>query len=76
MCVWVYFSCATLELERDGFCQNPFFECLVAEIPEEHKADEGKRWIMTFCFYCRLACVVALSLSAQLKFPPLLFRYR
>uniref|UniRef100_A0A8C6LJE7 Spermidine/spermine N1-acetyltransferase family member 2b n=1 Tax=Nothobranchius furzeri TaxID=105023 RepID=A0A8C6LJE7_NOTFU len=24
-----------LQLQRDGFCQNPFFECLVAEIPEE-----------------------------------------
>ncbi|XP_054873324.1 diamine acetyltransferase 2b isoform X3 [Amphiprion ocellaris] len=29
------------ELQRDGFCQNPFFECLVAEIPEEHKSKEG-----------------------------------
>ncbi|XP_037605507.1 thialysine N-epsilon-acetyltransferase-like [Sebastes umbrosus] len=29
------------ELEQDGFCQNPFFECLVAEVPEEHKSTEG-----------------------------------
>ncbi|CAK6953703.1 diamine acetyltransferase 2b [Scomber scombrus] len=29
------------ELERDGFCQNPFFGCLVAEVPEEHKSKEG-----------------------------------
>uniref|UniRef100_A0A3P8RV71 Spermidine/spermine N1-acetyltransferase family member 2b n=1 Tax=Amphiprion percula TaxID=161767 RepID=A0A3P8RV71_AMPPE len=29
------------ELQRDGFCQNPFFECLVAEIPKEHKSKEG-----------------------------------
>ncbi|KAM8742374.1 diamine acetyltransferase 2b [Acanthopagrus schlegelii] len=29
------------DLERDGFCQNPFFECLVAEVPEEHKSTEG-----------------------------------
>ncbi|XP_029956893.1 diamine acetyltransferase 2b [Salarias fasciatus] len=29
------------ELERDGFCQNPFFECLVAEVPEEHKSKDG-----------------------------------
>uniref|UniRef100_UPI0037E70110 thialysine N-epsilon-acetyltransferase-like n=1 Tax=Semicossyphus pulcher TaxID=241346 RepID=UPI0037E70110 len=29
------------ELKRDGFCQNPFFECLVAEVPEEHKSKEG-----------------------------------
>ncbi|XP_077448539.1 diamine acetyltransferase 2b [Stigmatopora argus] len=29
------------ELERDGFCQNPFFECLIAEVPEENKSREG-----------------------------------
>ncbi|XP_034034501.1 diamine acetyltransferase 2b isoform X3 [Thalassophryne amazonica] len=29
------------ELERDGFCQNPLFECLVAEVLEEHKSKEG-----------------------------------
>ncbi|KAM3869473.1 thialysine N-epsilon-acetyltransferase-like [Diretmus argenteus] len=29
------------ELERDGFCPNPFFECLVAEVPEEHTSEEG-----------------------------------
>uniref|UniRef100_A0A3Q2WBS4 Spermidine/spermine N1-acetyltransferase family member 2b n=1 Tax=Haplochromis burtoni TaxID=8153 RepID=A0A3Q2WBS4_HAPBU len=29
------------ELERDGFCQNPLFECLVAEVPEEHKNGIG-----------------------------------
>lgn len=29
------------DLERDGFCQNPFFECLVAEVPEEHKSKDG-----------------------------------
>ncbi|KAM4546083.1 diamine acetyltransferase 2b [Odontesthes bonariensis] len=29
------------ELERDGFSQNPFFECLVAEVPEEHKSKGG-----------------------------------
>ncbi|KAJ0062127.1 hypothetical protein NL108_015713, partial [Boleophthalmus pectinirostris] len=23
------------ELERDGFCQNPFFECLLAEVSDE-----------------------------------------
>lgn len=32
----------TLELERDGFCANPFFECLVAEVPEEHRSKEGE----------------------------------
>ncbi|XP_068606226.1 diamine acetyltransferase 1-like isoform X3 [Brachionichthys hirsutus] len=30
------------ELKRDGFSENPFFECLVAEVPEEHKSEEGK----------------------------------
>uniref|UniRef100_A0AAQ4Q168 Spermidine/spermine N1-acetyltransferase family member 2b n=1 Tax=Gasterosteus aculeatus aculeatus TaxID=481459 RepID=A0AAQ4Q168_GASAC len=30
------------ELERDGFCANPFFECLVAEVPEEHRSKEGE----------------------------------
>ncbi|KAI4814378.1 hypothetical protein KUCAC02_003574 [Chaenocephalus aceratus] len=29
------------ELERDGFCQNPFFECLVAEVPEENTSKDG-----------------------------------
>ena len=37
-----------LELERDGFCQNPFFECLVAEVPEEHKSKDGKVLIKAF----------------------------
>eukprot|EP00066_Takifugu_rubripes_P006407 XP_003971185.1 PREDICTED: diamine acetyltransferase 2-like [Takifugu rubripes] len=26
------------ELERDGFCQNPLFECIIAEVPEEHQS--------------------------------------
>ncbi|XP_075876611.1 diamine acetyltransferase 2b [Nelusetta ayraudi] len=29
------------ELERDGFDQNPFFQCLVAEVPKEHQTKEG-----------------------------------
>ncbi|CAL8364917.1 unnamed protein product [Lota lota] len=29
------------ELERDGFCRNPCFECLVAEVSEEHKSLQG-----------------------------------
>ncbi|XP_042355385.1 thialysine N-epsilon-acetyltransferase-like [Plectropomus leopardus] len=38
------------ELERDGFCQNPFFECLVAEVPEEHKSKEGFT-VVGYAFY-------------------------
>ncbi|KAG7517032.1 diamine acetyltransferase 2-like [Solea senegalensis] len=29
------------ELESSGFCENPLFGCLVAEVPEEHKSKEG-----------------------------------
>lgn len=29
------------DLERDGFCHKPFFECLVAEVPEDCKSKEG-----------------------------------
>ncbi|XP_051903465.1 thialysine N-epsilon-acetyltransferase-like isoform X2 [Hippocampus zosterae] len=29
------------ELERDGFCPNPLFECLVAEVPKENKSKQG-----------------------------------
>ncbi|KAJ8276105.1 hypothetical protein COCON_G00078570 [Conger conger] len=29
------------ELEQDGFSAFPFFHCLVAEVPEEHKSKEG-----------------------------------
>ncbi|XP_062341194.1 diamine acetyltransferase 2b [Osmerus eperlanus] len=29
------------ELERDGFSSNSFFECLVAEVPEEDKTKDG-----------------------------------
>lgn len=50
--------CFTLELERDGFCQNPFFECLVAEVPEEHKSKEGESVDQY------LPCQPALNLSA------------
>ncbi|KAJ8401731.1 hypothetical protein AAFF_G00377020 [Aldrovandia affinis] len=29
------------ELERDGFSANPFFQCLIAEVPEQHRSKEG-----------------------------------
>ncbi|KAG7484912.1 hypothetical protein MATL_G00055010 [Megalops atlanticus] len=29
------------ELEQDGFSENPFFHCLIAEVPEQHKNKEG-----------------------------------
>ncbi|XP_006627505.1 thialysine N-epsilon-acetyltransferase isoform X2 [Lepisosteus oculatus] len=28
-------------LETDGFSNHPFFKCLIAEVPEEHKSKEG-----------------------------------
>ncbi|AWP00181.1 putative transcription initiation factor TFIID subunit 6-like [Scophthalmus maximus] len=34
-------SVSFTKLESDGFCQNPFFGCLVAEVPEEHQSKEG-----------------------------------
>ncbi|XP_030286718.1 diamine acetyltransferase 2-like isoform X2 [Sparus aurata] len=30
------------DLERDGFSENPFFHCIIAEVPEQHKTKEGK----------------------------------
>ncbi|XP_036806112.1 diamine acetyltransferase 2b isoform X4 [Oncorhynchus mykiss] len=30
------------DLERDGFSPNPFYECLIAEVPDEHKTKDGK----------------------------------
>lgn len=31
------------DLERDGFSENPFFHCIIAEVPEQHKTKEGER---------------------------------
>ncbi|XP_023680526.2 diamine acetyltransferase 2b isoform X2 [Paramormyrops kingsleyae] len=28
-------------LEQDGFCKNPFFHCLVAEVAEQYRTTEG-----------------------------------
>ncbi|XP_047665165.1 diamine acetyltransferase 2b isoform X2 [Tachysurus fulvidraco] len=30
------------ELQRDGFGLNPFYQCLIAEVPKELKSEEGK----------------------------------
>ncbi|XP_061155279.1 thialysine N-epsilon-acetyltransferase-like isoform X2 [Syngnathus typhle] len=43
------------ELQRDGFSQNPLFECLVAEIADENKSKEGFTIIgyaLYFYIYC------------------------
>uniref|UniRef100_A0AAZ3P8M1 N-acetyltransferase domain-containing protein n=1 Tax=Oncorhynchus tshawytscha TaxID=74940 RepID=A0AAZ3P8M1_ONCTS len=29
------------DLKRDGFSPNPFYECLIAEVPDEHKTKDG-----------------------------------
>ncbi|XP_055057019.1 diamine acetyltransferase 2b [Misgurnus anguillicaudatus] len=29
------------ELERDGFGSNPYYQCLIAEVPEEQKSKDG-----------------------------------
>ena len=31
------------DLERDGFCKNPFFNGIIAEVPEHLKTNGGKR---------------------------------
>ncbi|XP_061922861.1 diamine acetyltransferase 1 isoform X2 [Entelurus aequoreus] len=29
------------DLEQDGFSKNPFFQCLIAEVPQQHKSKDG-----------------------------------
>ncbi|KAM9836500.1 thialysine N-epsilon-acetyltransferase [Aulostomus maculatus] len=29
------------DLEQDGFSKNPFFHCIIAEVPEQNKSKEG-----------------------------------
>lgn len=31
------------DLEQDGFCKNPFFHGIIAEVPEHLKSKEGER---------------------------------
>ncbi|XP_036968491.1 thialysine N-epsilon-acetyltransferase-like isoform X1 [Acanthopagrus latus] len=32
---------ADLDLERDGFSENPFYHCVIAEVPEQHRTKGG-----------------------------------
>lgn len=52
-----------LELERDGFCPQPLFECLVAEVPEEHKSKKGKALKQAFSIVLFLHLVICGILS-------------
>lgn len=65
-CFFFFVNCLIfyylIELEHDGFCQNPYFECLVAEVPEEHKSKEGKSVDQS---HCGLPCQLTLNLSAS-----------
>ncbi|XP_037389157.1 diamine acetyltransferase 2b isoform X1 [Pygocentrus nattereri] len=39
------------ELERDGFGPNPFYQCLVAEVPEERSSAEGHTVVGYVLYY-------------------------
>ncbi|XP_077403555.1 thialysine N-epsilon-acetyltransferase-like [Vanacampus margaritifer] len=43
------------ELQHDGFSPNPLFECLVAEVPDENKSQEGFT-IVGFALYFYIYC--------------------
>ncbi|CAG5929170.1 unnamed protein product, partial [Menidia menidia] len=32
------------DLEQDGFCKNPFFHGIVAEVPEKLRSKDGGSW--------------------------------
>lgn len=38
------FSLLTVDLEQDGFSKNPFFHAIIAEVPEQHKTKDGKKY--------------------------------
>lgn len=36
----------TVDIEQDGFSQNPFFHAIIAEVPEQHKTKDGEKYTM------------------------------
>ncbi|KAK1787616.1 hypothetical protein P4O66_016114, partial [Electrophorus voltai] len=50
-CFFSFILVTIIELERDGFSQNPFYHCLVAEVPETHKSTEGHTTVGYVLYY-------------------------
>ncbi|XP_012690267.2 thialysine N-epsilon-acetyltransferase-like [Clupea harengus] len=45
------------DLKRNGFCQNPFYRCLIAEVPEEHKTKDGHVNV-GYALFCYTYCTI------------------